>query len=622
MAWNNLTPPGDDDSSNSGDTRSGGGSMGLPPISMGSSSSHLSDVTEILINYNERFKTSDQALYRDSLVDMMMSILIAKTKPNVRLEGSAGVGKTKVVEELARLIANKSDKIPSQLKNTTIWELPLSNLVAGGGIVGEIESRVTNLVDWASDRKNDAIIFIDEIHLLNSRSETYNKISQILKPALARGDIRVIGATTGQEGRALDDDPAFARRFTRLVVNQLSLEEAAEIIRNVAVNYSAHYEHKVGFDPALAARLVMIADDNSTEASRRPDNALTLLDRAMADTIITYSHQIHQAKEDNDQVTLSILQQMLPLPITEGKLKTVATKLSSGLSTHKEYDEKELILALELIRGQEDAIDDVIETISRMSLGVFPKKTPTVLMFAGPSGCGKTQVGKLMADALTGQKPIMLNMTEYANSHDASKLIGSGPGYVGSDSNRELPFDQLESNPHQLIILDEMEKAHKDIHRLFLPIFDEGWMRMASGKIIDFSKATFIITTNAAKDQFAGKPQMGFTANNGSVALTRDQIAKALEEAFDPEFLGRISQLLAFKAISKEIYQEIFTLDYEREYHRILDANPQHAVALSFPLDTDVIEKIVATTYVPSLGARPAKRAVKAFIEDTLLGKL
>lgn len=618
MAWSNFTPPSDNDDDDMGS----GGNFGGMPAMFAPPSQSVDDVTELLINYNDRFKQAAPAMFREQLIDMTMAILISKNKPNVILEGSAGVGKTKIAEEIARMIANNDASVPKKLQKTQIWELPLSNIVAGGGIVGEIESRISKLIEWTTDPKNDCVIFIDEIHLLYSNSETYRKIAQILKPALARGDMRVIGATTNQEARSLDEDPAFARRFSKIVVDELTREQTAQVITDAALSYSTHFNNQIYFDNQLAHRLVLIADENSSEAAKRPDNALTLLDRTMADMIISHSRATNNAKAAKDTNMVQVLHSMLPLRVSEAKLKAMAVRLISGLAKQKPFDEAELRQQLSAIRGQEDAIEQVTQALVRRNLGAFSKTTPTVVMFAGPSGVGKTQAAKIMAEALTGQQPMMLNMAEYSSQWDESKLIGSPPGYIGSDSNRELPFDTLKSNPHRLILLDEMEKAHHSIHSLFLSAFDQGWIRAAGGNVIDFSKAIFVITTNAGAEALSNKPALGFQADTTIKSLNREQITKALKSSFTPEFLGRIEQLIGFAPISRDTYREIFLDQYRYHREQMLISDPSRAQLITWPLDDDTIEEIVSKTYVPALGARPALRAAIATIEDALVAAL
>lgn len=620
MGLSNFTT--DDDTNGSGNgtgTGPGGSIPGLPAFpGMTGVTGSIDDIKEMLIDYNERFKNAAPALYRDALIAQTISVLIGKNKPNPLLVGPAGVGKTRIAEELSRLIANGSPLIPSQLSSSTVYELPLSNLVAGAGVVGQLEQRLAELVDFASDKANDAILFIDEIHLLqDSRDPIYKKVSQILKPALARGDMRVIGATTMNEAKAFDDDPAFQRRFSRLVVDELSREQTLEVLLSARAGYIAHYKNRISVSDDVLTKLVVIADENSRASSHRPDNALTLLDRAMADSVVAQNTAIAQATASGNTAAVQALQG-ITLPLGEAKLRSVAVRLMTGLATKEPFDEGRILAQLGRIKGQDDIVDDLIDALRRDDLGTFPRTKPLAWMFAGPSGVGKTEVAKIVAQELTNQPPIMLNMGEYHAEHDASRLIGSGPGYVGSDSDKELPFDTLESNPYRVILLDEIEKAHKVIHRLFLTALDEGWMRMANGKVIDFSKTIIIATTNAAREAMS-KSTVGFSVSSTPGKLSRQELTKELQREFDPEFLGRFSKLIAFSSLSKDTYRDILVGCYSRERARIADSDPTTAALVPEPIDPDVLDQTVAETYLVDQGARPAEQAARRLIEDAVM---
>lgn len=626
MAFTDFTGDSNNSSNNNNGGNSGGagnffGGSNMPPLVPASNSAQaVDDVSDIMINYNERYKNATPAMFRDNLVALTLSVLISANKPNPLLIGSAGVGKTKIIEEIARLIANDSPLIPSQLKDYTIWELPLSNVVAGAGIVGELENRVTKIVDFATDPKEKAILFIDEIHLLQSRSQSYNKIAQILKPALARGDMHLIGATTSQESRKLDDDPAFARRFSKLVVDELTPEQTIEVVRCAAPSLMKHYQYQVKISDEMFAKVVSIADENSSTSNHRPDNALTLLDRTMGSAIVTFNTQIAKAQKDGNQTLAQQLQSLMPIPINETKLKTMAVRLMTGLSQKKPFDIEEIKSNLNVIKGQDNILNDLLDILNRDNLGVFPRKKPLAWMFAGASGTGKTIATKIISQALTDQDPIMINMGEYSMPHDVAKITGSNPGYVGYESNRELPFDSLESNPYRVILLDEIEKAHQSVHRLLLTALDEGWMRMSSGKVIDFSKTVIIATTNAGKESFSGKQATGFTvASSAPKNLTRAEVTKALDNAFESEFLGRFSQVIAFNPIDRATYREIIESNYDQERERIAHTDPNSVNILPASIPTDELENMIQQTYTPEHGARPAEQAVRAYIENTYL---
>ncbi len=618
MGLSNFTS--NDDDTNGGGNGGGPGGPGIPALPpMMNVTGNMGDITDMLIDYNERFKAATPALFRDELIAQTISVLIGKTKPNPLLVGPAGVGKTRIVEEIARSIATNSPLIPSGLAKSTIYELPLSNLVAGAGVVGQLEERLASLVDFATDKKNDAILFVDEIHLLqDSKDPVYKKVSQILKPALARGDMRLIGATTMNEAKAFDDDPAFQRRFTRLVVDELTREQTLQVLHMARPSYLAHYKHQITVSDDVLTKLVVIADENSRASSHRPDNALTLLDRAMAETVVARSTSIAKAVASGNAAAAQAIQSVSSVPLNEAKVRSVAVRLMTGMATKEVYDEARVLDRLQRIKGQDDIIGEVIDALRRDDLAVFPRRKPIAWIFAGASGVGKTEMAKIIAEELTNQPPITLNMGEFAHKHDISRIIGAGPGYIGSDSDKEMPFDTLESNPYRVILLDELEKADKAIHRLFLTALDEGWMRMANGKIIDFSKTIVIATTNAAREAVSKRP-MGFSVAVGPTRLSVQELTRALQESFDPEFLGRFSKLIAFACLTKQTYEEILVASYNRERDRIAISDPRTAALIPEPIDPDELARTVETTYLEDQGARPAEQAARDLIENAIL---
>ncbi|MFG3403758.1 AAA family ATPase [Streptomyces sp. NPDC048142] len=620
MGLSNFTPGGSDDDKDNG----GGGSFppqflagGLP-----SSGGSADDVKELLVDYNEKFKNADPTMFRDTLIGQVLSVIISKTKPNTLLVGSAGVGKTKIVEDIARRIALGDTLIPDQLKDHTIYELPIANIIAGTGIVGSLEEKVKAIVEFASNPANKAILFMDEIHQITGGTGSHGdatgrKISQILKPALARGDMSVIGATTSTESRAFDEDPAFARRFTRLIVDELSVEQTLAVMATVRPGLMAHYRHQIRVSDDVLASVVQIAEANSRAGQHRPDNAITLLDRAMADRVLEQKKLIVQADIDGDTSLAQTLRSMPHVPLTSTRVLDVAKRLMTGNAQRKDLDVAALSTTLtSRLQGQDDVLAKLTDRLAREELDLFPTRTPTTWLFAGASGVGKTEAAKIIAEEMTGSEPIILNMTEYHSASSTSRIIGAPPGYIGSDSNQELPFDTLESNPHRVILLDEFEKADEAVQRLFLSAFDEGHIRNARGKMLDFSKALVICTTNAARESLDGK-MVGF--GNNPRTISNQSLNKALAQFFDAELLGRFSLIVGFNPIDRQIYQQIMTADYERQRERIAEAKPRLAQALPAALPHDELNAIEEATYVDSQGARPARKAVRTWIEDHLL---
>lgn len=620
MGLSNFTP-NDDDANNP--TGSGGGS-GAPNITIVGSStpsvpSHNHTITggsgidDMLINYNEEYKKSSPALFRDEIVTQTMSIISSSRKPNALLVGPAGVGKTAIVEEIARRIANQEASVPPQLGNTTIYELPIATLVAGAGIVGELENRITEIIKFAQNPNNDALLFIDEIHIIADDSNpTYSKIAQILKPALARGYLRVIAATTTGEAKRLDDDPAFKRRFSSVIVDELTSEQTRSILDVVLPGMLTHYENKVSVAPDVLDDIVTTAD-RLMSTGHRPDTTITLLDRALSHSVISHHAAIQEAFASGNASYAQMLQQIVQIPLTSKRLNTIAMHLVTGQSQPPQLDVETLEHELSRLKGQENVLPRIVDALRRRELGIFPQTRPTSWLFAGASGVGKSETAKIIAKMVTGQKPILLNMAEFHDAHTINRIIGSPSGYVGSDSARERPFDTLASNPYRVIVLDEFEKAHMSVQRLFLSALDTGEIQMANGPAVDLSRCIVIATTNAGRQKLSGS-RMGFGEEKNT--LSKQSLTKELQKSFDAELLGRFDDLIAFMPLGANEYAEILRDEYDRQVARICAENP----GMSFdPIDDGTIARLVEETWLVDQGARPAIRAIRSFIEDSLL---
>lgn len=574
-----------------------------------------SDINDMLINYNETYKSATPALFRDEIVTQTMSIISSSRKPNALLVGPAGVGKTAIVEEIARRIANKEASVPPQLANTTIYELPIATLVAGAGVVGDLENRITEIIKFAQDANNDALLFIDEIHLIaDSNNTTYAKIAQILKPAMARGYIRVIAATTMGEAKKLDDDPAFKRRFSSVIVDELTREQTRKILDIVLPGMLGHYQNKVTVAPDVLDEIVMTAD-RLMSTGHRPDTAITLLDRALSHSVISHHAAIQEALASGNTTSAQMLQQITHIPLTAKRLNTIAMLLVTGQSQPPHLDAQALETELSRLRGQEEVLPRIVDALRRRELNIFPSTRPTSWLFAGASGVGKSETATIISSMVTGQKPIILNMAEYHDSASINRIIGSPTGYVGSDSAKERPFDTLASNPYRVIVLDEFEKADMSVQRLFLSALDTGEIQMANGPAVDLSRCIVIATTNAGRQKLSGS-QMGFGDHKHSVS--KQSLTKELQKSFDAELLGRFDDLIAFMPLAADDYAQILRDEYDRQVKRICAERPD----LSFdPIDDDTIARLVDETWLVDQGARPAIRAIRALIEDMLLAQ-
>lgn len=574
---------------------------------------------EMLTDYNEKFAKALPAEFRDEVIDRAAAALISKNKPSAILLGPAGVGKTRVVEELARRIATNDPSVPPRLRNKTIYELNLSSLVAGTMYRGMMEQKIEALISFAKDPKNGVILFIDEIHQLvpesGHGSSSHEELAQSLKPALARGDLRVIGATTDQEGRRLASDPAFSRRFTRIGVSELNQDQTRQVLCTVLPSLLAHYKKAVSADEAVLDHVISLADEHLT-TQHRPDSALTLLDRALAKLTV---------KRHKPAIT-ALMAPGDPLPLTRAVIKETAESMHGSDAVPRGFDEEALTEALSRIEGQELVCARAIALLRRDARGIFPRRQPMGWMFAGTSGVGKTEVARQIAHSIMGTEPIIFNMAEFSEPYSITRLLGSSPGYIGSDSNKEMPFDPLDANPRQVIVLDEFEKAHRDVQRIFLSALQEGSVRMASGKTVDFSKALIIATTNAGRDSISkGGQALGFSSapTNEAHDLTREQLTKALTDSrggagFEPELLGRFSWIVAFNVISREVYGNVLASAFTRLRSEIERTNPFLASSLPDELSDEQIAKFVHSSYVSAQGARPAETTIRNWIEDVL----
>ena len=611
---NNMNPNAGNGNPNSGGGTGSGGTSGggIPAMAFtGFGDEEEFNPEDYLINYNEQFKNEPPILFRDAVIQQTLSCLIGKFKPNALLIGPAGVGKTKIVEDIARRIANNDILIPAKLQDYTIWELPLSNIVSGSGLVGEVERKTKDIIKFASDPNNKVILFIDEIHMLIGQSKTYEQIAQIMKPALARGNMKVIGATTSQEAQNLMDDPAFNRRFTRLIVDEFSVEQTEVILNNMATSMFDHYDHKIAINPALIKEVVKVADEYRTMGSHRPDNAITLLDRAMSTAYI--HRKVMEVQAQNDPQMQAALAAMPTMSLSKSQLKLTAMKLMTGNNEKVIVDVKEMKDKLNVIKGQDEAIAYLVDAIERDNLSLFQRTKPLTILFAGNSGVGKTEVVKIVANYITGVKPIILNMTEYQDNSTINRIIGSPAGFVGYDSKVELPFDILESNPYQIILLDEFEKAHRSVQRLFMSAFDEGYIKTARGKIIDFTKSIIIATTNAGHT--TKSDPIGFIEDDD---VQSDASVSDLSRFFDVELLNRFTKVINFNPITRKLFTEIAADTYKRNVQTIKDKHPSFTF-LADEMDDATLEKFTKDNFVKEYGARPIKAAIQKYIEDTVL---
>jgi len=580
---------------------------------------------ECLVNMNEDAEKYRHALFREEHMYKLLSILTAKDKSNALIVGEAGVGKTNVVEELARWLTVDNNPIAKALlKGYTLYELPITSLIAGKSLVGELEETVDHVIQFASNPENKAILFIDEIHrLMDRNSSSESKIAQMLKTALGRGKILAIGATTTQEATTFLKDPAFSRRWTKMVIPELTKQQTLEILKSNKEHYQNY--HNVYIPDHLLEKVINISDEYKPYGSHRPDSALTLLDRALSEEKVEFQRK-KNSDDDNLRLIAEQIEQTTQMPVlSESRIKKTAMELISIKNTNqtKVVDTLTERLTNNII-GQENVKKKLINTVERLTLNMIPSSKPRSFLFAGPSGTGKTEMAKQLAASLFGNEKdmIYLNMTEYSEPIALTRLIGSSDGYVGSDSKRELPFDSLESKPYQIVLLDEFEKAHPDIQRLFMQALDEGSFTTNRNKTVDFSRAIIIATTNAGIGEMSEKT-VGFGAPQKKEYNAR-QAMSLMSKYFPIELLNRFQNIVFFDSISKPEYRQILAIKYNQLIQSIqnnrqnLTFTPEKIDINQLPSD-EAFEQLVEESYDPLLNGRPAERIMQKHIENKIL---
>lgn len=572
----------------------------------------------ILVNYNSLAKEGKfkPLRHREDILLSLISVLRTTRHPNALLIGEAGTGKTGIVEELARRIQSNDPIASDLLKDYEIFELPIGNLIAGNRYVGDIEQAVKEVVDFATDTTRKVILFIDEIHLLASDSSESptGKVAEILKPALARGDMRVIGATTTQESRKLKN-PAFNRRFSKILVPELTVEQTVEVLNDVAIEFQTF--HKIQVPQAILPEVVKIADQRLTNVSR-PDNAITLLDRSISDMVVN----IRKTMTMNPSI-VSAITNTPTLTVTQIEKSAMNQLNLDPAIIQNRSREVETILKNEII-GQEEAVDTVIKSVKRKNLRLIKNQRPESYLLAGPSGTGKTETAYKLAEGLYGDKSklIYLNMTEYSNEASLNRILGSPEGYVGSNSTKPLIFDALESNPYNIVVLDEFEKAHPDVQRLFMQALDEGEFETNKGNVVNFKEAIIIATTNAGVSEL-NRNGIGFGNNQHKLEkATKKEIILALSKSFPTELLNRFQNIITYNSLSKEEFANILKLKYNKINAEIRYNRPDKTFlpeVLNFDAEYEFINELVQQNYNAELNGRPAERAIMALFETAIL---
>lgn len=566
---------------------------------------------EILIDYEEKAKNKkiSRTLFRDNVTEKLLTVLNTKNHPNALLVGDAGTGKTAIVEDLAVRLYEKDPLSINMLKNTNltedakIYELPLHALVEGSIYRGQMENKLKEIITFATDPQNHAILYIDEIHQLDTNQEL-KPVSEILKPALSRDELHVIGSTTTQELKHLKNNPALTRRFSNIIVDELTNEQTFDILKNILPNLNVN---NITVNDETLNYIIKIANKYAKSLNTsRPDSAITILDQSLA-----------TAKLQNVLIMQQTGSTITP-KITEQVVQKASAQLvnSNNVLTQKTIQDLKNNFDKYII-GQESAKKGLLEIIKSKVLDLTPSNKPKSILFSGPTGTGKTEIGKQLAKILFGSKDdfIYLNMTEYANRDSLNRLIGSPKGYVGSTSTQPLPLDKLKSNPFKIVLLDEFEKASDTVKRLFMQALDEGYIKYNDDSIIDFSQAIIIATTNAGSKQ-STTSHVGF---NNDQKLSTTELNKTLSHSFSPELLNRFEHVVGFESITKEDYSKILCIKYNnlinamKENKSVYNIEPKKATP-----NMGFIQKLMNETYDPIKNGRPAERTIRQFIEKEI----
>jgi ATP-dependent Clp protease ATP-binding subunit ClpC len=600
----------------------------------------------------------DPVVGRETEIERIMQILSRRTKNNPVLIGEPGVGKTAVVEGLAQRITNAD--VPELLKGKQIYTLDLAALVAGSKYRGEFEERLKKVMKEITQR-GDIILFIDELHNLVGAGAAEGAIdaASILKPALARGELQTIGATTLDEYRKyLERDSALERRFQQIRVDEPSTEETEQILKGLRDRYEAH--HKVDItDEALQAAAELA--DRYISDRFLPDKAIDLIDEAASRMRIKSmtAPPVYRELEDEIEETRRAKEAAIEaqefekaanLRDKERRLTNKKRELEeqweageggerpqigeeeiadivsmwTGIPVFKLTEaETQKLMRMEdelhkRVIGQHQAIEVVSKAIRRSRAGLKDPKRPTgSFIFLGPSGVGKTELARTLAEFLFGDEDAMVrvDMSEYMEKHAVSRLVGSPPGYIGYDEGGQLT-EAVRRKPYSVLLLDEIEKAHPDVFNILLQILEDGRLTDAQGRTVDFRHAIVIMTSNIGASEIARNTPLGFAVSDDETGITYDdmknRIMGELKKVFRPEFLNRIDDVIVFHKLSREEIKEIIELLLLRIRESMAERE------LQLELAEGMKELLVEKGWDPSMGARPLRRAIQRYIEDPL----
>ena len=625
----------------------------------------LGDLTDFATDLNESAKQGkiDPVIGRDTEIQRVIQILSRRTKNNPVLIGEPGVGKTAIAEGLAQRIVNGN--VPEILRNKRIISLSISSMLAGAKYRGEFEERLKKAIDEVQQH-DDMIIFIDEIHTLVGAGATEGAMdaANILKPALARGEFQVIGATTLDEYKKhIEKDAALERRFQPVQVGEPNEEDALEILRGLRDRYEAFHKAKIT-DEALKAAVTL----SSRYITDRflPDKAIDVVDeaaskvrmkvfsaapdvKALEDRLNTVKKEKEAAvtsqdfekaaklrdeeqvlvKEIDDKKSVAKEESDQKLIVTEDDIAAVVAQWTGIPVAKIAEEESETLLHLEdelhkRVIGQDDAVTAVAKAVRRARAGLKDPKRPIgSFLFLGPTGVGKTELARALASSLFGDESAMirLDMSEYMEKHTVSRLVGAPPGYVGYEEGGQLT-DAVRRKPYSVILLDEVEKAHADFFNILLQVLDDGRLTDSQGRTVDFRNTVIIMTSNlGAKALHKNSSELGFLAPKKSESSTnqsnsidfkeaKKSVMDAVKRHFRPEFLNRIDEMIVFRPLTEEDLKHIVSILMSDVTKRLKERE------LQLEITSEAMQLLVKEGSDFTMGARPLKRAIQRLIED------
>ncbi|MFL5923397.1 MAG: ATP-dependent Clp protease ATP-binding subunit [Gaiellaceae bacterium] len=586
----------------------------------------------------------DPVIGRADEIEQTIEILSRRTKNNPALLGEPGVGKTAIVEGIAQRIV--SEEVPETLAGRRVIALDLAGMIAGTKYRGEFEERLKTVIDEIRGASDELLLFIDEMHTVvgAGAAEGSMDASNMLKPALARGDLHVIGATTLDEYRKnVESDPALERRFQPVLVREPTVEETIDVLRGLKDRYEAFHRVRISDEAIVTAAEL---SDRYIRDRFLPDKAIDLIDQASArvrlrtrakDDTRSLEDDLRRLARERDQATAAEdydragnlrdeietrqsaldgkrkARQRAP-EVTPEDIAEVVSRSTGIPVSQLTSEERERLMGLEQelhgrIVGQEEAVQAVAEAVRRSRAGLGDPNRPVgSFLFLGPTGVGKTELARALAEALFGDEDLMVrfDMSEFQERHTVSRLVGAPPGYVGYEEAGQLT-EQMRRRPYSVLLFDEIEKAHPDVFNILLQILDDGRLTDAQGRTVDFKNAVVIMTSNIGADRI-----QHFAREGGAFDRLKDELMELLRGSFRPEFINRIDEIIVFRALSEEQLLDITGLLLDRLSRRL------RAQRIEVEFAEDAVRLLSREGYDPEFGARPLRRTIQRLVENEL----